>query len=104
MPSRRRDIHVSFTWSDAYTRGSWAIRPGANQFGSRESVRDRHPIRLADYDRCPGKQFDTQFELQEYTVRTGFSPQPFKRDGRQRLPRADPRPRGSAERLADAVR
>jgi hypothetical protein len=29
MPSRRRDIHVSFTWSDAYTRGSWAIRPGA---------------------------------------------------------------------------
>ena len=24
MPSRRRDIHVSFTWSDAYTRGSWA--------------------------------------------------------------------------------
>ena len=28
-------------------------------------------------------------------MRTGFSPQPFKRDGRQRLPRADPRPEGA---------
>jgi hypothetical protein len=29
MHSRRRDIHVSFTWSEAYTGGSWAIRLGA---------------------------------------------------------------------------
>lgn len=56
------------------------------------ATRNRHPIRLADYADAQEKQFDTQFELQEYTVRTGFSPQPFKPDGRQRLPRADPRP------------
>ena len=79
----------------------------ANWFGSRDSVRDRHPIRLADYDCCPGKQFDTQFELQEYAVSTGFPPQPFKRGGRQRLqtrlPRADHAPEGAQLMLFDDV-